>query len=132
MKPYHRLAIVLAVAAATGCRPSGPQIVPVSGKLTHKGQPLANVEVYFWPTQGRNSVGLTDAEGKFTLGYSRDQQGALVGTHTVFVSYVSPTADPSPPPPEIRDVIARYGTVDKSTKKVEITKAVDDLVIDLE
>src|SRR5438477_11406287 len=73
------LLTLLAVGIAlVGCGPSGPKIVKVSGVLTRNGKPVPNLEVYFMPTHGRNSVGMADENGRFNLGYTADQEGALV------------------------------------------------------
>ena len=73
-----------------GCDSGGPKIVNVSGTLTRNGKPVPNLEVYFMPTHGRNSVGMADNQGRFSLRYTADQDGAVVGTHTVFVVFNPP------------------------------------------
>jgi hypothetical protein len=126
------LLIALPVAAlACGCGPSGPEVVKVSGVVTHNGKPIPNVEVFFMPTHGRNSVGMADDQGRFNLGYTADTEGALVGEHTVFVVYHSPTIEQGPVPVDLRPILSKYGS-EKSPYKVNITKAVTDLQIKLD
>jgi hypothetical protein len=68
-----------------------PDLAPVSGVVTLDGQPLANAIVTFQPDFGGmesgtkigNSVGRTDATGRYTLEYSRDARGAALGKHKV-------------------------------------------------
>ena len=72
----------LLVLAAAGCH-RGPQIAPVSGRVTLDGKPLAMAEVKFEPPVGRASHGRTNDNGEYQLRYTRDEMGALVGQHTV-------------------------------------------------
>jgi hypothetical protein len=132
----RRISVLMTVLAALlgGCSPGGPTVVPVSGVLTRNGKPVPNLEVYFMPTHGRNSVGMADENGRFTLGYTPDQDGALVGTHTVFVVFNPPqtTSERLAAPAEMRPILEKYGTMDTSPLRVEITKAVSDLEIKLD
>jgi hypothetical protein len=120
--------------ALVGCDSGGPKIVRVSGVLTRNGKPVPNLEVYFMPTQGRPSVGMADDQGRFNLGYTHDQEGALVGTHTVFVVFNPPRsgAERVAPPADLRPILEKYQDKDTSPLKVEITKAVKDLEIKLD
>lgn len=130
-----RSIIVLAVVWLTnGCGPSGPTVVPVSGVLTRGGQPVPNLEIFFMPTQGRNSVGHADEQGRFSMQYTADQDGALVGTHKVFVVFNPPQsgAERAAAPAELRPILDKYGTLDKTPLTLEITKRVSDLEIKLD
>lgn len=59
----------------------------MTGKVTAKGQPLAEVAVVFEPIgggAGRGSSGTTDASGTYTLLFvDNDEPGALIGRHQV-------------------------------------------------
>src|SRR5437763_14936732 len=81
-------AALLLLVASSGCGPSGPAIVPVTGTLTHKGHPVPNAMVFFFPEggKGRPSQGPTDAEGRFKLSYTSEQDGVMVGKHRVWVT----------------------------------------------
>ena len=79
--------------ALAGC--GGPDVAPVSGKITLNGQPLAGAHVTFQPVSpGPNvrpevagSVGRTDAAGQYSLRLvDPDRAGALVGEHRVTIS----------------------------------------------
>ena len=131
---YSTVLIVVWAALLVGCNQGGPNVVPVSGVLTRNGKPVPNLEVYFMPTHGRNSVGMADENGRFKLGYTPDQEGALVATHTVFVVFNPPqtTSERLAAPAEIRPILEKYGTMDTSPLKVEITKAVSNLEIKLD
>jgi hypothetical protein len=78
---WTELAAVLFLTVA-GCN-RGPQIAPVSGRVTLDGKPLAAAEVKFEPQSGRASHGRTNENGEYQMRYTRDQMGALVGEHTV-------------------------------------------------
>ena len=135
MSSVHvRLPLVLLALQVCGCDSGGPKIVKVAGVLTRNGKPVPNLEVYFMPTHGRNSVATADAQGRFDLGYTADQDGALVGTHTVFVIFNPPQAgaERAAAPADIRPILEKYGSKDTSPIRVEITKAVSDLEIKLD
>jgi hypothetical protein len=99
-----RWQIILTVTLfLAGCgRPPGPvaeieETVPVSGTLTYKGQPLEFYQVTFLPTDGRRAAtGLTDAQGRFTMGTNEAGDGAPPGVHSVAIVFVGP-------PPKIEE-----------------------------
>jgi len=76
----------LLVLAVTGCGTSGPELAPVSGRVTLDGQPVYEAEVLFQPDNMKSpSYGFTDKEGRYELGYKRGVSGARVGWHTVSI-----------------------------------------------
>lgn len=88
--------LTAALLASIGC--SGPTVVPVTGKVTYKGQPLAKAAVTFIPTGAEGgsasvAVSFTDDEGKFTLQTrlgAGDRMGTVPGTYRVAVSKFVP------------------------------------------
>lgn len=84
--------LAVALPLAAGCGPAG--VVPVSGRVTLNGQPLANVHVSFQPiaagtevNPGGGSYAFTDADGRFTLRLVEgDAPGAVVGKHRVEIT----------------------------------------------
>ena len=97
---FAAFTVIVLLVTVAGCS-DGRQAVPVSGKVTLNGEPLEDIRVYFQPQAtssgttgkkgppeaGPGSYGLTDAEGKFTLRFSdTNDEGAIVGTHTVLLS----------------------------------------------
>lgn len=126
--------------ALAGCGSSGPTIVPVSGTLTYKGKPVPHAAIRFMPENGRPSAGETDEEGRFTLSYDREHEGAVVGKHKVWVSALR--TRPTTPaeqkaaimgkkPPVTRDLAAffeKYGqknspveiVIDKNTRELKL------------
>ncbi|TWT33248.1 DUF4198 domain-containing protein [Blastopirellula retiformator] len=80
------LGCMILIGLAGGCGPAAnhPELAPVTGVVTVNGKPVENVTVVFTPaTEGRVSRGGTDAEGKFTLRYAGDADGAVLGQHAV-------------------------------------------------
>jgi hypothetical protein len=77
-------------------------VVPVSGRVTKDGKPLADAVITFQPLAnsktGRpaatGSVGRTDAEGRFALRLiDPDRLGALIGDHVVTIGTAKEGAD---------------------------------------
>jgi hypothetical protein len=67
-----------------GCRKSGPEIAPVSGRVTLSGKPLEKADVVFQPDNGKPPAsGRTDAEGRYELAYKRGVMGGPVGQNLV-------------------------------------------------
>jgi len=70
-------ALLLAVSAGCG----GPKVVPVSGRVTLDGNPLAGARISFEPVKGtvdELSIATTDADGRYQLkNFSSDRMGAV-------------------------------------------------------
>jgi hypothetical protein len=120
-----------ALMALSGC--GGSNIVPVSGTVTYKGKPVANVQITFTPEEGRQSVGMTDSQGRFTLDYDRDTKGATVGKHKVAVM-LPPGGGGGRPgqqdaSADIKEVLEKYGP-DKSKAEVTIDKNTRDVKLE--
>jgi hypothetical protein len=114
-----------------GCGASGPDIVQVSGVLTRHGQPVPNVTVFFQPASGRPSIGECDGQGHFKLRYTRDRDGAKVGSHTVYVIY-TPEPTRGPAPPDLKLIAAKYSSPETSPMKIDIKKPHHNLEIKLD
>ena len=88
--PIIALAIVV-LAPITGCE-RGYKLAPVSGRILIDKRPVANVEVTFYPTNGKDlpsASGVTDAEGNYTLQAfvgNATADGAVVGESRVSFS----------------------------------------------
>jgi hypothetical protein len=81
MRQVVLLGILFVVA---GCDKSGPNIAPVSGRVTLNGQPLVNADITFQPEgAGSPSSARTREDGSYELGYKRGVAGAPVGKHIV-------------------------------------------------
>jgi hypothetical protein len=81
---YYCLFAIGLISMVSGCS-GGPTYADVEGYVKMKGKPLDNIQVEFWPEgNGPKSVGVTDAEGKYTLAsVDGKKKGAMVGKHVV-------------------------------------------------
>lgn len=148
-----RLAVVGVVCTGllTGCgsrpgpKPDVERVVPVSGTLTYQGKPLESYQVTFLPVDGRRAaVGITDAEGKFTMGTNDAGDGAPPGKHKVAVAFVGAAADEIPgqeaivdnpallPQPKVK-IPGKYSNPETSGLAQEVPEdGLEDLKIDLQ
>jgi len=76
---------LLVISMLLGCG-SKYEVVPVSGRITLDGKPLANASIFTQPTNrdtktpGPGSGGLTDENGEFELEFqTEDKKGAIPG-----------------------------------------------------
>lgn len=139
-----RLLGFLTTMLLVGCdsNPTGDIVdtVPASGTLTFNGVPLEYYQVAFFPDNNRPAVGITDADGKFTLGTNGENDGAVVGMHRVAVTYVGkPSDNPdegimefTPPPPPKHKIPGKYNAAETSGIMLEIpSDGTSDLALDL-
>jgi hypothetical protein len=77
---------VVALAVGVGCSSGDrPPLGRVSGTVTLDGASLPGVVVSFAPAEGRSSMAITDAAGRYELSYVGSVKGARVGSHRVRV-----------------------------------------------
>ncbi|MGC1275250.1 MAG: hypothetical protein WBC44_16210 [Planctomycetaceae bacterium] len=85
-----RLGVFFLGLAAAGCGggpDDAPEIAAVSGIVTVKGQPAADLNVTFHPESGgRPATGVTGPDGTFTLTTLNTGDGAPVGTSKASVT----------------------------------------------
>lgn len=92
--------LILCACLTLGCSSDySPQAevfatVKAEGVLLFKGKPLPGFLVSLHPADGkRTASGLTDAEGRFSLGTNALGDGAIAGTHKVSVVWQPPEDD---------------------------------------
>lgn len=135
-------ALAMLTLAATGCGESGgklPNRVPVSGRVTVAGRPLAYGTVQFVPDDpdGHSAMGGIKA-GSFRMESAESFPGVVKGPYKV--SIVSPQPiDPTNRPADMfspeanrSNIPKRYGNPDTSGLSVDVTAATSDLVFDLQ
>jgi hypothetical protein len=97
-----------------GCHKSGPDLAPVSGRVTLKGKPLENADIVFQPENGKSpAVARTDAEGRYELAYKRGVTGGPVGQNIVQIR-VSKEVVRNPP-----RIAARFNTKSELRREVK-------------
>jgi hypothetical protein len=85
--------LLAGVTALSGCG-GGPPVAEVTGTVRANGQPLEKIQVEFWPLEdGPKSVGVTDAQGRYTLLIDGKRTGAVVGRHKVILRDVGVLGD---------------------------------------
>ena len=120
--PFFQSLLILVLAC--GCSNTGVKnkLGRVSGKVTLGGAPLADALVMFSGIQGGSpSAGRTDATGTYALVFSRNINGAEVGSHTVTISTYQPATD-DPPKAEVPEKVPlKYRDPDgKDALKAEV------------
>jgi hypothetical protein len=83
-----RLRLILIVPLTlfiAGCgRGTGPELAPVSGRITLDGKPIEAAHIEFTPViDGRPSAATSDSSGYYTLFYKGSIEGARLGEHDV-------------------------------------------------
>src|SRR5262245_26036817 len=104
----------VAISLVVGCS-SGGGAVPVSGRVTLDGQPLAGAHISFQPeggaslsdsSAGSGSYAVTATDGTFALRLAQsDRPGAVVGRHRVEINIRNDSDDDTdrharPPKPQ--------------------------------
>jgi hypothetical protein len=84
--------VLVAAVAMPGCG-SGeaklPDLIPVKGKVTYKGQPLSQGIVRFEPDgYGRMASGKLQPDGSYVLTTQKADDGVVAGNHKVYITNV--------------------------------------------
>ncbi len=90
-------ALLVAVLVFRSCStgPQRPRTVPVSGSVRYRGNPVADADVAFiTPGNARYAIGVTDGQGRFTLGTFMPGDGAIPGTHRVTIGTLRSLSSP--------------------------------------
>jgi hypothetical protein len=135
--PWYRLTPVLIVWTVCGCN-QGPAVVKVNGLVTYKGKPVPAVFLNFEPSEGRPSWAVTDQDGRFVLSCFKDEDGALVGHHRVFITVddegreeLARYREKLISPAELRAILKKYRQ-NATPLRVEIVQKTQDLEIKLD
>ncbi len=83
----RKSALLAAVCFALGGCGKGPEIVPFTGKVLYKGEPLEFGSVMFQPTAGgKPSSGRIESDGTFAMKTRGVGDGAAVGLNRIRVT----------------------------------------------
>lgn len=83
--PVRNLLCLVWIALLAGCAKPGPDVAPVSGRVTLDGQPLPFAIVTFHPEGKSAASSGTDKDGRYMLMYKRGVMGAPVGMNRVTI-----------------------------------------------
>lgn len=117
----------------TGCGGSDENLGEVYGVVKLDGQPLPDATVQFQPQGGGSpSAARTDSSGNYTLRFSRDAEGAVIGTHTVRITtYQAGDPDADPPKTKVAEKVpVTYNRNTELTK--EVTSGSNEINFDLQ
>jgi hypothetical protein len=82
----RRLAVCCLLIAGCSGPPDRPATAPVEGTVTYRGKPVADAAVAFLGAGApRIAGGTTDAAGRYRLTTFAENDGAVLGVHTVAV-----------------------------------------------
>jgi hypothetical protein len=125
------LCAAVIVLLPVGCGGTGSpwEVVPVSGIVTWRGEPVHGLIVEFEPDSGRPSQGRTDDQGRFSLSYTIHKAGAQVGPHRVTFSWAD-QFEGDRPTPAVKEIMSRHGRSGEPIA-IDITGATRDLLIEL-
>lgn len=93
--------MALLVMSAIGCGktedPNRPKTFPVTGRVTMNGKPVEGANVTFHPASGsQTSIGVTDADGNYSLSTFSSNDGALPGQYKVSIAKYAASAQAKP------------------------------------
>lgn len=114
--------LLLCICAVVGCGGSdAPKLVPVTGIVTFKKQPIGKINVLFVPADGTGMLaeGTTKADGTFQLQTREPEDGAMEGNYKVSFKFVSDVIPDMPGfagavKPEPSPIPAKYADENRS------------------
>jgi len=135
--PFGIAALGVLLGLLAGCGDSGSKLVPVTGTVRLDGTLVEHAALTFSPdetTKTQGGVGVTGADGKYTVTGPQGGSGLAPGTYKVVISRML-RKHGTPPPPDVppiesdaRETLpAVYSSPEKSTltATVEPGKPID-------
>jgi hypothetical protein len=129
-----------AISGCGGPKSDRPSVVPARGRVTYRGEPVADAVLVFNPstTDGFAASASTDPQGAFDLKTFPPESGAVPGTYSVAILKVSQEdiyaeGNPKRGAAQPTSLIpARYGNPSKSGLQLEVpADGTDQLLIEL-
>lgn len=131
--------LVVVSCTLIGCGGGDPRIVPVTGVVTYKGQPIVKINVMFSPTDatGQIAEGTSDDTGKFVMQTQQPNDGAMMGDYKVSFKYVQDIDYDMPGftggvKPEPSPIPAKYADENKSGFTATVKSSNEPFQFDLE
>ena len=124
--------VCLHVLIVAGCG-SSDGLVPVSGVITHDGQPVPALYVKFESAGGDSAWATTDQQGRYELRSTAGKVGVKRGAYRVWVEYRldDPGASTDDTAQKMLELQQTFGR-DSSTLQLEVPGATSDLNISLD
>jgi hypothetical protein len=120
---------LVCVAIVVGC---GGSTEKVTGTVKLDGTPLPDAEVEFEPKGGgRPSIATTDKDGRFTLQFTRDEEGAMAGDYIVRITTATSEVVPDGEDIEIPEKVPPKYNIE-SELEVTVESGENDFPFDLE
>lgn len=113
----------LSCLGAPACSPSGPEMTPVSGKVTYHDAPVTQGNITFIPVdpnQGAPAIGSIGADGSYTLHTVEPDDGVRPGSYKVAVSVVPEPEDTYAVKPQAKSKISPV-YADPETSGITVT-----------
>jgi hypothetical protein len=88
--------LAIAILLTIGCGATGPEMMPVSGKVTQNGNPVAEAKILLHPQQQLPTgiplpMAISDERGDFKVTSLSNGDGALPGMYRVTVELRAPS-----------------------------------------
>ncbi|MDR2641680.1 MAG: hypothetical protein LBC74_02680 [Planctomycetaceae bacterium] len=121
IKPFFIFLCVF-VFCVTGCSGNKVKLVPVSGRVTFKGNPLFNVRIEFFEvSSGSVAFAQPDFEGRFKLTHILGRKGAELGKYRVSIFGLGkPVLLGQPVTPEILEYLKASDDSNTSATDLEL------------
>lgn len=119
MRPnsLSKLGALLISLSLAGCGGGATaKVGSVAGVVTLDGSPLAGASITFQPELGRPASGGTDENGYYSLSYSNNQSGAIVGTCQVTISTAFEDEDGNVSPEKVPEKYLQPGVLTTDVK----------------
>ncbi|NOX54416.1 MAG: carboxypeptidase regulatory-like domain-containing protein [Planctomycetes bacterium] len=126
--------LAIGVCYIVGCSggPDRPKTYPVTGTVTLDGKPVEGATVVFVPKEegkGRAATGVTDSDGKYSLGTFASGDGVIPGEYLVKVTKYRPPSSQQPPVEDEEDEESEMRAFLEAQKGTEPTTTETELPV---
>jgi hypothetical protein len=107
------------IAVALGCAEAGPELIPVSGKVTIDGKLAKEGGVVFHGEGNRKMVGAIAADGSYKMMHKREE-GVPAGNYRVTVFVTATPADAQGNPIDLPKTLSSKKFMDPATTPLAV------------